>query len=140
MNIEKYKEYSPVVLRISLSLVFLWFGLSQIFNPDMFLGYLPDWAVDYAGMMHMRFAIIPDSTYFLLFLNGTMETALGTFLLLGVFTRLSSLFLGVHLFFIMLSLGYNDVAVRDFGLALATFSIFLHGADKWCLDKKIKNK
>ena len=37
---------------------------------------------------------------------------------------------------IIIGLGYNNIAVRDFGLMLITFAIFLGGKDKWCLDYK----
>ncbi len=72
----------------------------------------------------------------LIFFNGLFETFFGTLLAIGFYTRLSALLLGLHLFTIIINLGYNDIAVRDFGLALITLSITLRGADKWCLDKK----
>ena len=40
-------------------------------------------------------------------------------------------------FLIAAGLGYNDIAVRDYGLALITFSVVLGGSDVWCLDKKL---
>lgn len=46
--------------------------------------------------------------------------------------------IGVSLLFITLNLGYYDIAVRDLGLAIATFSVFLYGYDKLSLDKRVK--
>jgi uncharacterized membrane protein YphA (DoxX/SURF4 family) len=145
VKLNQYKSYAPLLLRIALSLVFLWFGLNQIINQDMFLGYLPEWAMGHPResphhhiMMFMHY--IPNRASYLLVLNGIFEIIFGTLLLLGLFTRISALFLGIKLFFIMITLGYNDVAVRDLGLSLATFSIFLNGPDKFSLDKKVKNK
>jgi len=123
------KEYAPVFLRISISLVFLWFGLVQLFDRESMIGYLPQFAYS-----------LPVEPFTLIFLNGIFETVLGGLLLLGLFTRISSFLLGLHLIGITFSLGYNDIAIRDLGLALATFAIFLHGPDKWCLDKKRRNK
>ena len=124
-----YKEYAPIVLRISLSLVFLWFGFTSVFNYETLVGYLPEFAYS-----------LEISLQSIMLLNGIFEIVLGILLIIGLFTRVVAFILFLHTLGIMFSLGYNAVAVRDFGLALATFSVFLHGADKWCFDKKLKNK
>jgi uncharacterized membrane protein YphA (DoxX/SURF4 family) len=122
-----YEEYAPIVLRISISLVFIWFGFSQIFNPNLLTGYLPAFAYS-LGIKPLT----------LIFLNGIFESFFGLMLLIGFKTRLSSFLLGVHLFVITMSLGFNEIGVRDFGLTASTFAIFLNGADKWSLDGKLK--
>jgi len=119
------KEYAPGFLRISLSLVFLWFGFNQLFDTDSWIGYLPQWGYN--------LPIVPE---LLIQINGAVEIVLGTLLLLGLFTRLTALILTIHLLGISFNLGYNDVAIRDVGLSLATFAVFLHGKDRWSLDKK----
>jgi uncharacterized membrane protein YphA (DoxX/SURF4 family) len=69
-----------------------------------------------------------------------LELSFGALLLLGLYTKLAAFVLALHLYGIAFSLGFNDLGVRDFGLASATLAVFLHGADKWCLDTKfIKN-
>lgn len=35
------KQYAPIVLRIGISLVFLWFGIHQLISPETFLDYVP---------------------------------------------------------------------------------------------------
>ena len=127
MNFKKFKEYSPAVLRISISLVILWFGLTNIFNPEVLISYIPEFAYSFN---------IGSTT--LLLITGIFEIVFGLLLLIGLFTRLSSSLLFLHLLIITIGLGYNDIAVRDFGLALATLAIFLHGPDKWCMDRKFK--
>jgi uncharacterized membrane protein YphA (DoxX/SURF4 family) len=117
------KRFAPTVLRLGLSVVFLWFGINQLLSPDLFLGYVPSWMV------------IDPST--LILVNGVFETVAGMALLLGLFTRLCALAFMVHLVLIIIGLGYNDVAVRDVGLLLATLSVFLQGSDAWCLDTKL---
>jgi len=121
----KIKEYSPIVLRIGISLVFIWFGLTNIFSDDL-LAYLPQFA--YSLFLQPRTILI---------INGIFETVFGFFLLIGFFTRVSSFLLTLHLLIIILMLGYNDIAIRDFGLMLATLAIFLYGPDKLCLDNKL---
>ena len=127
MNFRKYKEHAPFVLRISMSFVILWFGLTNIFNPQYLVGYLPKIAYS-----------LPIEPLTLLLINGIFEVIFGLLLLVGLFTRVVSLVLFLHILIIMFGVGYNDIAVRDFGLALATFVIFLNGPDKFCLDKKLK--
>lgn len=143
--VSPYKAYAPVLLRIALASVFLWFGISQLVNPESFMGYVPQWLYPHdAQMMHahplqfMHDIPIP-SIHFLIMGNGVLESFFGLLLLVGLFTRLSSAVLAIHLFGIALSLGYNDIAVRDAGLAFATLSLFLSGADAWSLDTLLQN-
>ena len=122
----KLEDYSPIILRIGISLVFLWFGLTNIFTPDNLVVYLPEFA--------FSLSIQPTT---IMLINGIFETIFGFLLLIGLFTRTSSFLLTIHLLIIALSLGYNDITIRDLGLAIATFAIFIHGKDKWCLDNKL---
>ncbi len=126
VSIERYKDYAPVIVRLSVAFLFLWFGLTQIFDPDYLLGYLPQWAYD-----------MPIEPKQIVFINGVSETILGVVLGLGLFTRIVSLILGLHLFSIAFAVGYNDVGVRDLALGFATLSIFIHGNDKLCLGKRL---
>ncbi|MCH7850239.1 MAG: DoxX family protein [Nanoarchaeota archaeon] len=121
MNINK--EYAPVILRIGISLTFLWFGLTQIFNPASLSVYLPNFV----------YSLSVDPLTFVR-INGIFEAILGLFLLVGYHTRLSSFILGIHLLIISFGLGYNDIAVRDVGLVFAIFAIFFYGNDRWCYD------
>lgn len=126
---EKNQDLPKVVLRISLALVFLYFGFQQVLSPDNWTSYIPEFLTS---------VIITANN--LVVLNGIVELTLGTFLLIGLYTNLSSLILGLHLLGITLSIGLNAVGVRDFGLTIATFVIFLNGPDKYCLDNKFKQK
>ena len=134
------KKYSVDIVRIAVSLVFLWFGINQLVNPESFLGYLPQWLYTQQGMMgHMRLVQVPDFSYTLIMLNGIFESIFGFLLLAGFFTRIAAFLLSLHLFGIAFSLGYNDIAVRDFGLALATASLIFSGAGELSLDNKLRS-
>ena len=128
LTIKNSEVYSQVLIRISMSLVFLWFGINQLINSEDFLGYLPDFLL-----------VSTFSENFIIF-NGIFELILSILLLIGLFTRFASFFLAIHLLGIIISLGYNDIAIRDLGLMLVTFSIFLRGSDNWSLDKWRKNE
>lgn len=126
-NFEKKKIAKPL-LRIVLSLVFLYFGISQIISPSNWAGFVPGFLT--GGFSANNWVIF----------NGILEITLGLFLIIGLYVGFSSIILAVHLFFIALSVGFNPIGIRDFGLAFATFVIFLNGADKWCLDVKFVKK
>ncbi|MEK6945376.1 MAG: DoxX family membrane protein [Nanoarchaeota archaeon] len=125
MKLENLGRYSPVFLRVAISAMFFWFGFSQIRNPDVWTGMIPNYV----------FSLLHLSPKTLVYFNGTFEVVFAFLLLLGLFTRFVSLILGLHLLHIVTILGYNELGVRDFTLALATIAVFLHGPDEFCLDK-----
>ncbi len=127
---KKMTRFAPIVVRIGLSLVFLWFGSQQLMYPGMWLSFIPDWAL----------AISHISALTLIHLNGSFEIIFGLFLLTGYFTRVTALLLALHLLNIMFAMGYTSIGVRDFGLSMAAISIFLYGADSLSLDKYLERK
>ncbi len=124
VDINRIKYYAPVVLRVSIAILFLWFGFEQFLSPESWTGFLPSWVSN-----------LPISTVNFIYGNAVFEILFGFLLLLGLFTRTSALLLSLHLFGIAFSVGYSPLGARDFILAMATFSVFLRGADIWCLDK-----
>lgn len=130
MNIDKIAKYSPLLLRTSIGIVFLWFGFSQLKNPSSWTRMVPEYAT----------SIIPIQITNLIFVHGLFEIILAILLILGLYTRTASLLLGLNLLHITTIVGYGPTGARDFALFLATLSIFLHGADKFCLDNLIKKK
>ncbi len=130
MNIDKYSKYAPVVLRYGIAIVFLWFGFSQIKNPAAWTRMMPEYVS----------AMLPFSANTLIYMNGIFEIVFAILLLLGLYTRVVSFLLGLHLLHIISILGYGAIAARDLALAIATFAITLNGADEFCLDKIIKKK
>ncbi len=127
MALENLKPYSQMVLRIGMAAVFLWFGINQVFNPGNFIGYLPEFIFSsgYANAF--------------VYANGIFEIVLGSMLAAGLFTRVAAFLLSIHLIAIIIELGYGETFIRDAGLMIATFSVFIGGEDKWCLDYKMKS-
>lgn len=123
----EYEKYAPILLRLSLSGVFLWFGINQLLNTQAWIPWLTQ-----------RAAQIPLEASTIILINGSFEVIFGLLLLIGLYTRIVAILLGIHLLGIAFSIGYSDVAVRDVGLALATFAISLHGVDSWTLDKRLR--
>lgn len=118
---DKLKLAAPIVLRLTLSAVFVWFGFSQILNPSAWTSLVPTWAV---SLYHL-------SPLGVVYLNGVFEIIAGSLLALGFWVRWVALVLSIHLFVIAADFGINPIGVRDIGLSLSTFAIFLFGDDSW---------
>lgn len=123
------KNLAIVLLRVSLALVFLYFGINQVYDPGSWNGFVPDF-----------FKVSGISANNIVLFNGFVELVLGTFLLVGLYVRFSSLILSLHLFGIALTIGFSPLGVRDFGLAFATLALYLYGCDKYTIDYKYENK
>ncbi len=118
------KTYAPVVLRTGMALVVLWFAIEQFMNTALWTSYIPESIVSLSRL----------SATTLVYLNASFEAIFGVLLLLGWKTRWVALLLALHLFHITWVVGYGEIGVRDFGLAMATLSIFMNGSDLLCID------
>lgn len=128
--VEKMKKFAPIILRIGLSLVVLWFGTQQILNTGMWTSLIPTWLTSMSGI---------DATVWVHF-NGAFEIVFGLCLLLGYFTRVTAFLLALHMLDITLTVGYTSVGVRDFGISMAMLAVFLHGMDAWSFDTLMKKE
>lgn len=122
-SLDTLKEYGPALLRIAMALVFFWFAINQLIAPNDWTGYLPGFLYNTANPVIFIYA------------NAIFEIIFGTLLILGIFTRIAALLLGLHLLGISITIGWNATAIRDYGLSLATLSIAMNGPDKLCLRK-----
>ncbi|MBI2662001.1 DoxX family membrane protein [Candidatus Woesearchaeota archaeon] len=114
------QEYGLILLRISVALVFVWFGVSQIYTPYNWIGFIPPFIS----------SLISAQT--VVMINGSLEIILGLMMIFGIYLRFAALVLGVHVIGIALSLGYTAVTVRDLGLGFASISVFFIGPDRLC--------
>ena len=120
------ERFALPVLRFGLVALFLWFGFSQVINSAEWVSWVPVWPTALTGL----------SAETLVFLNGGFEVILGILLAAGFYTRLAALLLSFHLLLIAYELGYNDIGVRDFALAVATLSLSMFQPDRFTLDKR----
>src|SRR3989344_118217 len=114
----------PIILRIGIGLVIIYFGLQQISDPSAWTAYLPRWIEN-----------LPVSDINFVYLNGYFELIFGALLILGFQTRIVSFLLSLHMLGIVLTVGYNEIGVRDFGIFVAVFAVFLHGQSGWSVDE-----
>ena len=118
-TIAHIEVYAPSVLRYGMTLVILWFSLQQFLDPVTWTAYVPDSAV----------AVTHLSATTLVYFNAVLEAVLGLMLLFGWQVRIVALLLALHLFDIMYVVGYGEIGVRDFGLAVATLVVSMNGHD-----------
>jgi uncharacterized membrane protein YphA (DoxX/SURF4 family) len=123
------KNFSPILIRIVIALVFIWFGIQQLIDPTSWFGFLPTWV-----------SSIPISQTAFIYLNGWFELVFGSALLLGFYSRIAAGLLGLHLLGITQSVGYGAIGVRDFGLAFTALSIAFSPASPFSLDAAFKKK
>lgn len=122
--------YAPVVLRLGLAFVYIWFGVSQIINAPAWTGLVPVWATDIFEMNATK----------IVHLNGYLELLLGSLLAVGIYVRWVAAFLFLHLAIITSHLGFTAIGVRDFGLSFATLALSLFGDDMHCLTRATKKE
>ena len=102
------------ILRFGLGVVFLSFAVLQVLDPVGFSTYLP-------SVLQTSQA----TTY--IYLNAAIDAFLGITILFDLLSRIAPLLGSVHLLAIAVSIGFNDVGVRDFGLSMACLAlVFIH--------------
>ncbi len=123
LNLEKY---GSSVLRLGMGAIVLWFSIEQFRNTGFWTAYVPNFAVQMTGL----------SATTLVYLNATFELIFTLMLIIGWKVRLSALLLSLHLIEIAISLGYSETAIRDVGLAVALFVVFMNGSDILSFENK----
>lgn len=119
-------SYSLLVLRLTFSALFYWFGIEQLTEAEEWVGFLPDWI-----------GYLPIPGEMLVQLNGLFEVVCATALLIGVYTRWIAGFLAIHLFGIALSAG-GAIGVCYAALGMMGVVLAMSESDPWTLDTKAK--
>lgn len=103
-----------IILRIGLSIVFLYFSFNQFISPVKWISLLPNF------LSNLNFAI-----YFI-YLNAAIDLLIGLCFLFGFFIKFVSIAAFFHiLIIIFVSLEINSPSgIRDLGLAFASLSLF----------------
>lgn len=120
------QNWGIAILRVGLGLMLLWFGISEVLDPELWSSYIPEYAL----------ALAPAVT--LVYVNAAFEILFGAALVLGVFVRIAALFSGLHIALIALHLGYNEIAIRDAALAAMGIGLSLLPLDRFTLKRLVK--
>jgi len=129
MIIQKNYILAEKILRIGLGITILWFGLSQLISPQNWVGFLPEWAFTQSFI----------TTITLVYFNGIFETLTALMLVTNQYSKTVAFLLALHMLIIIYHLGYNDLAVRDFGLFVG-FVALLHLCDNVSILNRNKRK
>ncbi len=131
-KIKNSTKITNKILRIGLGATVLWFGVAQLIAPNDWIGYLPVWAFNLSFI----------STTTLVYMNAVFESLTSLFLIFNQYTKFFSILLSLHMLFIIFHLGYNDIAIRDFGIFVGFFALVFVSENKGLLDnliRKIRN-
>jgi len=118
------KHYAPVVLRIGLAIVIMWFGLSELIHPIVWTSYIPNWL---ANLTHLQLMTLVT-------VNGFVEVALSLLLAFGILTRWVALLLFLHMVAIVGDVGLSALGMRDVAIAFGLLSVSMHGGDSATID------
>jgi uncharacterized membrane protein YphA (DoxX/SURF4 family) len=126
-------KYSKEILRIWISLVYLLFGFSQLFDPVSLVWWLPEWI-----------SVFPVDANIFIYANWGFEVILWLLLIFWFQTRIVALLMSIHMLIMVIhvwnQVWYNGTFVRDFWILVANVVIFLNGKDSLCLDTKLSKK
>ena len=103
-------KYSQLAIRLSLALVFIWFGIHKFLQPEYWLtAWVPD-------SIERLLAATPIGGRDFIYLNGIFEVLVGTSLITTIFMRFFSALAVMFLVSVVAFHGFNEVIIRDFGL------------------------
>jgi uncharacterized membrane protein YphA (DoxX/SURF4 family) len=112
-------KYAPLVLRVGLAFVFLWFGYSQVTGPEAWVGLIPDFITNATGLSARTFVL----------LNGGFEIVAGILILFGIFTRIVAFLLFLHMVSIVFDVGLTMIGIRDIGIATGCLALSFLGKE-----------
>lgn len=134
MEQSKYFDLSSLFLRLGIGGVFVTFGLHKLPYPEEWVIFIPNWLPEIIhkidGLTFYRF----------LWIQGTLECVLGLHLLAGFLTRTVAFLCIILLGGIVWILGFDLTGIRDLGLLLCAFSLFVAGPGTWSVDAWLRSQ
>lgn len=103
-------KYSNLVLRLSLAVVFLWFGIDKFFHPDYWTNA---WVPPSVASLADNFNLRPIDV---IYMSGVFEVLVGVSLVTNIFIIFFSFLALAFMGSIMIFNGFSEVLVRDIGL------------------------
>lgn len=101
------------ILRIGLAITFFWIGVLIWKNPAGWATFIQPWAA----------ALIPGSIVFAMQQTAVLDMAVGVLLLITPLVWLGALLGVLHLAIVLITVGVNDITIRDVGLLSATIAL-----------------
>ena len=123
-KVQSYQWLAPIFLRVGIGIVFFLFGIDKFVHVQNWIAYIPVWLPQHVPMDIVTF----------MYVQGVIEAVLGAFLIIGFWSRTSAFFCAAILFGIIITIGYNEISIRDFGLLLGALALSLREQTKWSVD------
>src|SRR3989338_7566508 len=118
------KDLSILFLRVGISAIFLYFGIWALQDP---IGQATVWLdPQMAGLITM---LMPVKTFMLLL--GVAQVAVALSCMLGIYARYGSAFGALLLLGIIVNLGFNDIALRDFAILTGHIFVVINGGGRY---------
>lgn len=127
-KVREWQWLAPILLRVGIGTVFLLFGVDKFLHMNVWIAYMPQWLP----------SLLPFSIEIFMYFQGALEAILGLFLIIGFWSRTSAFLCALLLAGITFTLGYNEIAIRDFGLLLGAVALSLREQTKWSVDAVMK--
>ena len=122
----KHQDLSFLILRIGLSIIFLYFGIWALKDPS---GQAAIWL---NPKMEAIITSMVSPKTFMLFL-GVAQVAVAAGCMLGIYARVASAGAVLLLAGIIVNLGFNDIALRDFAILTGHLFLVINGGGKYVL-------
>lgn len=106
---------SILVLRVGLGLTFLVIGVLIWREPELWGAFIQPWAQD----------LLIGSVENTMRTTAVLDMVIGLALIIGFYTWLAAAIAVLHLLLVIITVGFNDTTVRDFGLLTASLALFL---------------
>lgn len=120
------KDFSLLVLRLGISLIFLYFGILALKDPA---GQGEIWLNQ--SMKDIITTLVSVKVFMTLL--GLAQITVAVLTILGVYIRYTSLAAAALLLGIIINLGFNDIALRDFAILTAYLFLSVNGGGKYVL-------
>ena len=104
---------AQLLLRIGLAIVFVWFGLHQLYSPQSWTAWIPSWFLNLGWV---------DAVTFIRG-HALVNVALGLLLLSGWQVRWIAIGVTLWLFDIVAVNGFTPETTRDIGLLFASLAL-----------------
>ena len=104
---------SLFILRQGLGITFLAIGILIWRDPELWGSFMQPWAKD----------LLISSVENTMKATAVIDMLVGLALILGVRTWIAAGFAAIHLAGVIVTVGFNDITVRDFGLLAASAAL-----------------
>jgi len=118
------------IIRIGIALIFIWFGIDKFINPFIWIAWVPKWIL----------SVVPFSNFTFIYLQGVVQLLLGLLLLFGLFLRKAAVITTLFMIGIIIVVGFNDIAVRDFAILTIAVALILAKNHPLTLDEYLRKK